>query len=279
MASERPARLSADAREQYDLLLEEQAFPFEEQAIKLHEANAARARDGLYDDGVRGSFAALAKLSPARYGKSEQAGGYVRAVSLGSTTPEGVPPRATADLDRAVAQAEAGRATDAELEFKQIAQAYPALGGALLDAAILQRNAGRLDEAEASLREALQREPGSALAWNELGATLRAEGKFDEARGAYEKAIQIAPDLAAAHRNLGVLDDLYLGAPERALPSFERYQQLTNEDKPVSGWIAELRQRTGIKPPAPPAEAPADAEPATAAEPAPSAAPAGEEAR
>ncbi len=92
-----------------------------------------------------------------------------------------------------------------------------------------------------------------------------ARGKFEEARGAYEKAIQIAPELAAAHRNLGVLDDLYLGAPERALPAFERYQQLTNEDKPVNGWIAELRQRTGIKPPA----AAAPAEPAAAAPAAP----------
>lgn len=254
MASERPAKLSADAREQYDVLLEEQAFPFEEQAIKLHEANAERAKEGLYDDGVRGSFQALAKLKPARYGKTEQPGGYVRAVSLGSSTAEAVPPRATADLDRAVAQAEAGRVTDAELEFKQIAQAYPSQGGALVDAAILQRNANRLEESEASLREALQREPGSALAWNELGVTLRARGKFEDARTAYAKAIQIAPDLAPAYRNLGLLDDLYLGAPERALPSFERYQQLTNEDKPVTGWIAELRQRTGIKPPAAPAE-------------------------
>ena len=33
MASERPKKLSAEEREQYDALLEEQAFPFEEQAI------------------------------------------------------------------------------------------------------------------------------------------------------------------------------------------------------------------------------------------------------
>jgi tetratricopeptide (TPR) repeat protein len=263
MSSERPARLSADAREQYDLLLEEQAFPFEEQAIKLHEANAERAREGLYDDGVRGSFAALAKLSPARYGKSEQSGGFIRSISLGATTPESLPPRAAADLERAVGQAEAGRSADAELEFRQIAQAYPNQGGALVDAALVARSAGRLDEAEAALREALQREPGGAIAWNELGVTLRARGKFAQAREAYEKATQLAPQLAAAQRNLGVLEDLYLGAPERALPAFERYQQLTGEDKPVSSWIAELRQRTGVKPPAPAAEstpAPAAAE-------------------
>jgi hypothetical protein len=71
MNSERPKGLSKDEREQYDTLLEEQAFPFEEQAIKLHEVNTARVRDGQYDESVRRSFAALAELNPGRYGKSE----------------------------------------------------------------------------------------------------------------------------------------------------------------------------------------------------------------
>ncbi len=71
LKSERPKGLDAEAREQYDLLLEEQAFPFEEQAISLHEINAARAREGIYDQWVQRSFAALAALKPARYGKTE----------------------------------------------------------------------------------------------------------------------------------------------------------------------------------------------------------------
>jgi tetratricopeptide (TPR) repeat protein len=71
MASERPKNLSKDELEQYDVLLEEQAFPFEEKAIKLHEVNAARTHDGIYDEWVRKSFAALAQLNPGRYGKVE----------------------------------------------------------------------------------------------------------------------------------------------------------------------------------------------------------------
>jgi tetratricopeptide (TPR) repeat protein len=72
MHSERPSNLKGDALEEYNSLLEEQVFPFEEQAIKAHELNAARAKDGLYDEWVRKSFAALAELKPARYGKTEQ---------------------------------------------------------------------------------------------------------------------------------------------------------------------------------------------------------------
>jgi tetratricopeptide (TPR) repeat protein len=69
--SERPPKLKGDALEEYNSLLEEQVFPFEEQAIKAHELNAARAKDGLYDEWVPKSFAALAELKPARYGKTE----------------------------------------------------------------------------------------------------------------------------------------------------------------------------------------------------------------
>lgn len=72
MDSERPADLDELALEQYELLLEEQAFPFEEKAIELHEANAARAAEGVYDEWVRQSFTALADLVPARYAKTER---------------------------------------------------------------------------------------------------------------------------------------------------------------------------------------------------------------
>jgi TolA-binding protein len=72
MQSERPRDLDADALEQYELLLEEQAFPFEEKAIELYEANAGRTADGVFDEWVQRSFVALAELVPARYAKLER---------------------------------------------------------------------------------------------------------------------------------------------------------------------------------------------------------------
>lgn len=71
MESERPSDLDALELEQYELLLEEQAFPFEEKAIEILAANAERSWDGVYDQWVKQSFDALAKLLPARYGKRE----------------------------------------------------------------------------------------------------------------------------------------------------------------------------------------------------------------
>ncbi len=78
--SERPAELNAQELDQYEILLEEQAFPFEEQAIDIFQSNAARARDGIYDEWVRGSFARLAELLPARYAKTERSESIVAAL-------------------------------------------------------------------------------------------------------------------------------------------------------------------------------------------------------
>lgn len=157
-----------------------------------------------------------------------------------------------------------GKNSEAELEFKRIATSYPQLTGPRINLGILHRKANRLEESENALLEALARNRDSAVAWNELGVTQRMRGEFATAQDSYENAIRLDPMFAAAYRNLGVLLDLYLGDAEGALDNFERYKELTNEDKPVTGWIAELRQRTGKpirRPPAPAAEsAPAEGE-------------------
>ena len=77
MDSERPKDLNALELEQYNVLLEEQAFPFEEQAIALYEADAKRTTENIYDDWVKKSFAALRKLMPGRYAKNEKGEAYV----------------------------------------------------------------------------------------------------------------------------------------------------------------------------------------------------------
>ncbi|WP_420468387.1 tetratricopeptide repeat protein [Panacagrimonas sp.] len=72
MQSERPAQLAGDALEQYHVLLEEQAYPFEEKAIQAHEVNLSRVRKGIWNDAIGRSVAALGQLSPAKYGKQER---------------------------------------------------------------------------------------------------------------------------------------------------------------------------------------------------------------
>jgi tetratricopeptide (TPR) repeat protein len=209
MASERPKKMSADELEQYDLLLEEQATPFEEQAIALHEANSARARDGLYDDGVKASFAALAKLLPARFGKTELSMPFADSLML--------PPEAAAYYRRG-----------AEL-----------------------RDAGKLPEAEAAFIQAAEASPMNPAALNELGVVQRQRGEFVAAADSYARALAIDPQYAAALRNLGVLRDVYMNDPGSAVELLEKYQTITGEDRPVTSWIADVKQRAGKHEPPP----------------------------
>ena len=73
----------------------------------------------------------------------------------------------------------------------------------------------------------------------------RERGQFAAARASDEQALQVDPDHAPAHRNLAVVLDLYLADPGAALEHLERYQALTGEERPVTSWIADVKQRAG----------------------------------
>ncbi|MFZ5756680.1 MAG: tetratricopeptide repeat protein [Pseudomonadota bacterium] len=77
MSSERPRGLDELELEQYDLLLEEQALPFEDQAITLYTQNTDLVKQDIYDDWVKKSFKALSVLQPGRFAKKEQTEEYV----------------------------------------------------------------------------------------------------------------------------------------------------------------------------------------------------------
>ena len=80
MQSDRPSGLSAEELTQYNLLLEEQSFPFEEKAIELYELNAQRTVDGIFDQWVAESLRQLAELVPAKYAKYEQSEKWVEPI-------------------------------------------------------------------------------------------------------------------------------------------------------------------------------------------------------
>ncbi|MCW9015091.1 MAG: tetratricopeptide repeat protein [Gammaproteobacteria bacterium] len=80
MESERPDKLNDLELEQYELVLEEQAFPFEEKAIKVHEKNMELLGIGIYNSWIDRSIEKLALLLPARYAKPEVASEYVESI-------------------------------------------------------------------------------------------------------------------------------------------------------------------------------------------------------
>lgn len=77
MGSERPRGLTDDELVLYDILLEEQAYPFEEKSIDIHASNIKRTRQGVYDEWIEKSIVQLAKIQPVRYAKKETIEPYV----------------------------------------------------------------------------------------------------------------------------------------------------------------------------------------------------------
>ena len=162
-----------------------------------------------------------------------------------------VPERAAQQYAQALQLMKSGRNTDAELEFQQLAAGYPQLTGPQLNLGLLYLRDSRLPEAEAAFKAALEHNPSNVVASNELGIVERKLGKFAEAEAAYQRTIATEPNFAAAHLNLGVLYDLYLAQPQKALSEFERYIEIAGENKQVAGWVVELRKRVGAPAPAP----------------------------
>lgn len=187
--------------------------------------------------------AAPAAPAPAAAGTSGTASSAPAAVTAPAAPPP--PARAIADFTRAVGLAKSGKDDEAELEFQLIATGYPRYPGALVNLGILYRKHGDLPKSEQALHEAVQRDANDAEGWSELGVTLRQEGKFRAAADAYNQAISADPNFAPAYRNLAVVLDLYLGDTGAALTAMQRYKDLGGDDKAVTGWIADLKQRAG----------------------------------
>ena len=78
--SERPIGLTGSKLSDYEDALEDEAFPFEEQAISVHEKNLELMRDGVYNAWTEKSLARLAVLKPGRYAKSEISSGFLESI-------------------------------------------------------------------------------------------------------------------------------------------------------------------------------------------------------
>jgi tetratricopeptide (TPR) repeat protein len=175
-------------------------------------------------------------------------GGAASSATPVDATP--IPERATQQYAQALLLMKSGRNTDAELELKELVVGYPQLTGPQLNLGLLYMRDSRLAEAETAFKAALEHSPGNAVAGNELGIVERKLGKFAEAEAAYQRTIAAEPNYAPAHLNLGVLYDLYLAQPQKALDEFERYIEIAGENKQVAGWVVELRKRVGAPAPA-----------------------------
>jgi hypothetical protein len=80
LESERPTDLKPDELKAFEEALDEQAFPFEEKAIGVHEKNMEMLRGGVANKWTEKSLGRLAELMPGRYAKPEMSIGFLSAI-------------------------------------------------------------------------------------------------------------------------------------------------------------------------------------------------------
>ena len=102
LTSERPEGLSAAELLDYELVIEEEAYPFEEQAIEVHEKNFEMLAGGIFNPWVEQSLDRLTVLMPGRYARSEISGGFMGSIDsyayrMPIAPPPGVDPQAPVD--------------------------------------------------------------------------------------------------------------------------------------------------------------------------------------
>jgi len=259
--SERPAGLKPAEIEAFEMALDEEAFPFEEKAIGVHEKNMELLRAGVYNEWTEKSLGKLAGLVPGRYAKHEASSRFLGALLLdgnGSgivTNPspgdgfgeDAISDEALADYLAAMRTLEETASAAVTPILVRVTQRAPGYAAAHVDLAMAYARAGDLEHAGAELYRALELNPRQPEAANELGIVRRRKGEFAKARASYESALALSPDFPEAHRNLAILCDLYLGDSACALAHYEAYSKLVPEDADVAKWLADLRNRAGRK--------------------------------
>ena len=123
LESERPEGLAPAEMEQYELAIEEQAYPFEDKAIEMHKKNLELMTVGIYNEWIDKSLQKLAKFIPARYAKPEEEGAVISSVDtylFAIDRPE--PPAPQAPEEAPATSAESGPASAEAKEAVQAAE-------------------------------------------------------------------------------------------------------------------------------------------------------------
>ena len=217
--SGRPRGLDVEELARYNLLLEQEAAPFEDKAIEFHAANLRLISTGIYDEWVAKSLAQLGELWPARYARQEQTEALV------DDRPD--VPTAGAGYGRALALMQTQQYAAAAGLLESVAGAQPHLQAVELNLAIAYTQLGRDADAELAVRQVLAEVPDSPVAHNLQGILSRRAGRFQQSRDAYRQALRLRPDYPMAHINLGILCDIYLQNADCAMRHYREYLSLS----------------------------------------------------
>jgi Tfp pilus assembly protein PilF len=216
--SERPPGLSSADLVEYEDAIEEEAFPFEERAIEVHEANVdIMIAAGVNTRWVEQSFARLAVLMPGRYAKEEQSVGLLGSIDTFTYRAPGavdvvssVPPVVEPEGRRARASAPKGPTIRLEVlagagfTITDATRASPEIRDRYLGA-IGYLEQGLYDRGVADLRTITEQAPELANPHVDLGVAYARTGRLEEAAASIERAVALSADHPIAYHELGLI--------------------------------------------------------------------------
>lgn len=127
--------------------------------------------------------------------------------------------------------------------FLQISDERPELAGPHANLAIIALKNNNPERALELVKIALNKNPRFAQALNLLAYLEQISGKILAAEKHYKEAIENKNDYAIAHYNLALLYDVYFQDIEKAIPHYEKYMKLiNNEDKNTADWLEQIKR-------------------------------------
>lgn len=103
---------------------------------------------------------------------------------------------------------------------------------------------GTAEMLEEVLNKAIELEPSDVRPHIVLGELFQAVNDFDRANDAYEKALTLDPNEPALYTRLGIVQ-MQRGMPANAEQSFRKAMEMEGEDKPSTGFLANVLQQSG----------------------------------
>ena len=127
--------------------------------------------------------------------------------------------------------------------FQQLKSDRPELAGPYANLAIIALKNNDPEKALELVKLALSKNPNLAQALNLLAYLEQVSGEIKFAEKHYKEAIKNKNNYAIAHYNIALLYDVYLQDIESAIPHYERYMELiNNEDKSTADWLEQIKR-------------------------------------
>lgn len=134
--------------------------------------------------------------------------------------------------------------TKANTILDKLIAKYPGAAGPYANKGIIYSKRKKYDKAVKYFLKALENNASLVQARNHLAVVYRVQGKFTQAKEMLEAAIATDPYYANAYYNLGILYELYLQKPEKALENYQLYLDLKKSgDKRVAQWVSLLQRQ------------------------------------